>query len=86
MPPKPQPGIFEQQRIVAIYGHPHEPITGILGKFDTAQEAADKAKVSADANAEWPIGKTQNETYAFFLKVAQRVRAEHKKAVNLIRP
>lgn len=54
--------------------------TEAAAKKKAEKEAADKAKVSADANAEWPLGKTQNETFAFFLKVAQRMRAEHKKA------
>lgn len=48
---------------------------------EAKKEAEDKAKVSAKEDAEWPVGKTQNETFAFFLKVVQRVRAEHRKAI-----
>ena len=49
--PTPQPGVLERQRVVAIYGHPYEPITGILGKY-TPEEAAQQAlKLAREAQA-----------------------------------
>ncbi|MGE3857001.1 MAG: hypothetical protein AB7G21_08610 [Dehalococcoidia bacterium] len=49
--PTPQPGVLERARIVAIYGHPYEPITGILGKHPPEEAARVAARLAREAEA-----------------------------------
>lgn len=47
----PQPGVMERARIVAIYGHPYEPITGVLGKHPPEEAAKLAQRLAAEAQA-----------------------------------
>ena len=49
--PTPQPGVLERSRIAAIYGHPYEPITGILGKYPPEQAAQQVLRLAREAVA-----------------------------------
>ncbi|MFA7250177.1 MAG: hypothetical protein WC273_11160 [Dehalococcoidia bacterium] len=49
--PVPQPGVLEGSRVVAIYGHPYEPITGILGKYAPDQAAREVLRLAREAEA-----------------------------------